>query len=600
MCEISVVIPAYNAAHFLPRALASVLSQTHQPRDIIVVDDGSADDTREVVAAYAPMVTCVWQKNSGVAAARNCGVMQAHGNWIAFLDADDAWRPDKLERQMEGLRRQPGAVLSYSNYTVVSEDGSSRDVAVCQPEKLLPTVRYRCPFPPSVVLVEREAFLAAGGFADKLLGDEDWDLWVRLVMTHSPKAFIHDAELLTYYNVVPDSLSQQTRMQFEQYLDLVDHRLLDGLTGIARIACRRKILARLYRDAAVALRHQKAPDHFYFMRRSFLAWPFPTDAVQSDRYKIAANMAVKAFKNRIATSLYPLARFYMRTMPARHKARIWKAIRRRICWRHSRQRIRSDHGFVVKGDVAEYLHLCLYFFGTWEECITRFVAKRMESGDCFIDIGANIGYYTLLSSSLVGQTGRVVAVEASPKIYSELIGNLQLNGVANVRTVNVAASDSPGEIDLFEAPDDSRGVTTTSATWAKQFNCRLAGKVQSLPMDMVVSKEELRTARIIKIDVEGAEWNVCKGLMPVLHELRRDAEIILEVTPSEIESQGHQCSELIQRFTEIGFFPYVIDNAYSAEFLMKPQLDNPPRRLRNFHLTDQTDLVFSRTDASHL
>jgi FkbM family methyltransferase len=310
---------------------------------------------------------------------------------------------------------------------------------------------------------------------------------------------------------------------------------------------------------------------------------------------------IKSFKNQIATSLYPLARLYIKAFPIQaRKGQMWKIIRKNIGWRSSERLISTDHGFDVKGDVAEYLHLCLYFFGTWEERITRFVAKRMKSGDCFIDIGANIGYYTLLSSSLVGETGRVVAVEASPKIYAELIDNLQLNGVSNVRTVNVAASDSPGEIDLFEAPDDSRGVTTTSATWAKQSNCRLAGKVQCLPMDMVVSKEELRTARIIKIDVEGAEWNVCKGLIPMLHELRRDAEIILEVTPSEIESQGHQCSELIQRFTAIGFFPYVIDNAYSSEFLMKAQLDSPPRRLRDFHLTDQTDLVFSRTDASHL
>jgi FkbM family methyltransferase len=309
---------------------------------------------------------------------------------------------------------------------------------------------------------------------------------------------------------------------------------------------------------------------------------------------------MKTLKDRIALALYPLARFYMRKFPAPCKDRAWKAIRHHIGWRHSRRTIRSNHGFLITGDVSQFFYQCLYFLGCWEPCITRFVTDRLKPGDCFIDVGANIGYHSLLSSFLVGETGRVVAVEASPGIYADLIKNLQLNGVTNVRTVNVAASESPGEIDLFEAPEDCREVTTTSPTWAKQYGCKLTGKVPSLPRKMVVSKEELRTARIIKIDVEGAEWNVCEGLLPALLELRSDAEIILEVTPSEIESQGRQCSELIQRFTDIGFFPYVIDNSRSHEFLAKPLLDHPPQRLRDFHLTEQTDLVFSRTNASHL
>jgi glycosyltransferase involved in cell wall biosynthesis len=294
MKEVSVVIPTYNAARYLPRALASVLSQTSQPGEILVVDDGSTDDTRNAVAGFAPRVTYVWQGNSGVSAARNYGVKRANGKWIAFLDADDAWHPNKLELQMRSLRQQPGAVLAYSDYTVVSENGSNLDVIVCRPESLLPAVRYRCPFPPSVVVVKRETFLSAGGFAENLLGPEDWDFWVRLVMAHSPMAFVHVTEPLTSYNVVPNSLSQQTRKQLEQYLGLVEQRLLDGLTGIPRMVCRRKILARLYRDAAIALRQQDAPDHFWYMRRSLQAWPFPTEAIQPDRYKIAANMAVKA------------------------------------------------------------------------------------------------------------------------------------------------------------------------------------------------------------------------------------------------------------------------------------------------------------------
>ena len=310
---------------------------------------------------------------------------------------------------------------------------------------------------------------------------------------------------------------------------------------------------------------------------------------------------LKSFKNRLAVSLYPLARLYIKRFPvAAQKRRMWNLIRRTIGWRSAVRSIRTDHGFIVHGDVAEYHYLCLYFFGVWEENITRFVTSRLAPGDSFIDVGAHIGYYSLLSASLVGNSGRVLAVEASPRTYRDLLRNLQLNRAANVRAVNVAASDAPGELDLFEAPEESRGRTTTSATWARQSDCTFAGKARALPLGSIASPRELREARLIKIDVEGAEWAVCSGLLPFLSELRRDAEIILEVTPSELRAQGHTPEQFIQRFAAGGFFPYVLENRYSVDYFLSGPKDSRPARLENFHLAQQTDLVFSRIDAAHL
>lgn len=310
---------------------------------------------------------------------------------------------------------------------------------------------------------------------------------------------------------------------------------------------------------------------------------------------------LKSFKNRFAVSLYPLARLYIKNFPIpAHKPRMWNLIRRTIGWRSSVRSIRTDHGFVVQGDVAEYHYLCLYFFGVWEENITRFVASRLTGGDCFIDIGAHIGYYSLLSASLVGNSGRVVAVEASPRTYRDLVRNLQLNRAVNVRAVNVAASDSPGELDLFEAPEESRGRTTTSATWARQSDCQFAGRTRALPLGSIASREEMRQARLIKVDVEGAEWAVCTGLLPFLGELRRDAEIILELTPSELHAQGHTPEQFIERFAAGGFFPYVLENRYSVDYFLSGPKKSRPARLKDFRLEQQTDLVFSRTDAAHL
>ena len=98
-------MPAYNSAAFIRRAIESVWAQTHLPLELIVVDDGSSDDTAAVAAAVDPRTKVVRQPNGGPGAARNRGVKESSGDWIAFLDADDAWRPNKLERQLPHMQR---------------------------------------------------------------------------------------------------------------------------------------------------------------------------------------------------------------------------------------------------------------------------------------------------------------------------------------------------------------------------------------------------------------------------------------------------------------------------------------------------------------
>src|ERR1700676_3231668 len=101
---VSVVIPAYNAAEFLAEALDSVLAQTYQPLEVIVVDDGSEDETPKVVAAYAGKVTYMRKPHGGgCGGTRNVGIRAAKGEWVAFLDADDIWKPDMLEKLVKGV-----------------------------------------------------------------------------------------------------------------------------------------------------------------------------------------------------------------------------------------------------------------------------------------------------------------------------------------------------------------------------------------------------------------------------------------------------------------------------------------------------------------
>src|SRR5580704_8461828 len=109
--SISCIVPVYNGARFLAEALESILAQTLPPTEIIVVDDGSTDATREVARAYTRHVFYVRQPHAGPASARNCGVGLATGDFLSFLDADDLWHAEKLERQMHALEANPAAGL---------------------------------------------------------------------------------------------------------------------------------------------------------------------------------------------------------------------------------------------------------------------------------------------------------------------------------------------------------------------------------------------------------------------------------------------------------------------------------------------------------
>lgn len=194
---VSVVIPAYNAGRFLGQAIESVVAQSLAAHEIIVVDDGSSDDTFATARA-CPGVTCLRQANRGAAAARNAGIGHACGDFIAFLDADDVWLPDKLERQLAAFDRHPEAGFSFSAFWFVPAGVTDARDAPYEPEPLLawlgdrpdshgtPSgVMYKVLLAcncvnTSSVLVRAPALREVGGFDDSFLFGEDWDLWLRL------------------------------------------------------------------------------------------------------------------------------------------------------------------------------------------------------------------------------------------------------------------------------------------------------------------------------------------------------------------------------------------------------------------------------------
>ncbi len=185
MIRLSVIIPAFNAGSLLAEAVASVAAFLHDDVEVIVVDDGSTDGSAEVVATMRGVVA-LRQENQGPGAARNTGLAAARGEHVAFLDADDAWLPGRVDAllatgspESQALAR---ADLVYSDYVIRDLVRGTRRCHRCPPlvEPAACTILLHNPIGTSTVIARREAVLAAGGFRTDLRFAEDWDLWLKM------------------------------------------------------------------------------------------------------------------------------------------------------------------------------------------------------------------------------------------------------------------------------------------------------------------------------------------------------------------------------------------------------------------------------------
>ena len=293
---VSIVVPAYNAAPFISDALQSIQDQTYRDYEVIVVDDGSTDETAQVVSSF-PSVRLLRQKNQGAAAAKNSGISAARGSYVAFLDADDTWMPSKLELQLAFLNDNPELGMAISEHIIVEEDGREW---VSDKRLLFEGDPVRNIFLNSVVatptvVIRRHVFSDVGLFDESLLCAEDENFWMRVGMRY-PIGLLQQP--LTKVRVRSSSITRQQgvlRRSVQEHLRLlpVKYPALASRLGDAIKVKRAQLhfscgledltfddLRTAKRDFSIAVRNQITAKHIAY----WLACWFPRPAFQLLRF----------------------------------------------------------------------------------------------------------------------------------------------------------------------------------------------------------------------------------------------------------------------------------------------------------------------------
>jgi glycosyltransferase involved in cell wall biosynthesis len=207
--QISVIIPTYNRSQTLPRALDSVIAQSYKAAEIIVVDDGSSDDSAAMIENNYPQVTLIRQHNKGVSAARNTAIKHAQSDWIALLDSDDEWLPHKLETIRQAYLKNPQQILFHSDELWIRNGRRVNPMKkhAKQGGMIFQQCLPLCVISPSAAVIQRSVFDSVGLFDETLPACEDYDLWLRLC--HLYEVFYIDEPLIKKYGGHEDQLSRK-------------------------------------------------------------------------------------------------------------------------------------------------------------------------------------------------------------------------------------------------------------------------------------------------------------------------------------------------------------------------------------------------------
>jgi FkbM family methyltransferase len=291
-----------------------------------------------------------------------------------------------------------------------------------------------------------------------------------------------------------------------------------------------------------------------------------------------------------------MLRGYIRYSPVQAgRQRLWESYDRRMAWRtRVRPKIATTpFGFKVHVQLPDFIQKNIWLTGRWEPFVTECFRRMLAPGDTFVDVGANIGYYSLLASRIVGERGYVYAIEASPTIFALLRANIALNHATNVETVHALAASHDGEQEFWLASETELGRSTSVEPLASAARMCSEGRVRCEALTSIVPMNRLLNARLIKIDVEGAERAVLEPLVVRLPEFSSRTVWAVELSPTLCAGGQGDVDWIFALFCRHGYAAFAVTNDYSpATYLSRPrsvemkQLLAPP--------VSQADVLFLR------
>jgi FkbM family methyltransferase len=231
--------------------------------------------------------------------------------------------------------------------------------------------------------------------------------------------------------------------------------------------------------------------------------------------------------------------------------------------RYPRRRVVTTRfGARMRCDTSDFVQRHIYQFGVWEPAITSWFEDQVRPGDTVVDIGANVGYYTLLAAHLAGANGHVVAVEASPAVVAMLEANLRMNDVSGRVTVhNVAAAASRGKIRIYDATEGNLGK---SSTVPHESTTDEGSLVDAVPVADLI--EDATGVRLVKIDVEGDELSCLQGLRRTLVGMTDGASVVVEINSAHLAARNQTTGDLYDLMGSCGYEAiWTLPNDYSPE-----------------------------------
>ena len=276
MPRISVIIPTYNHARYLACAVRSILSQMFCDWEAIIVDDGSTDDTAQVVRTFTDArLRYVYQRNQGLSAARNAGLALVHSPLVAFLDADDEWEPEFLSTCLSLFEQKPGLAGVYTRTRYIDGEGLLLPAVgggVVPAEQLYDRLLEGGFFPPAAALISTQAVVDAGGFDDSLTSVEDWDLWLR-VAGQGTMVGIPDA--LARYRILSGSMSTDVARMHRNRMRVLD-KYFGPPSGAPESwpSDKRRAYAFAYRAGALGhIQQQRRDEAWRILAEAVRVWP---------------------------------------------------------------------------------------------------------------------------------------------------------------------------------------------------------------------------------------------------------------------------------------------------------------------------------------